>query len=416
MADQEHDSGVSPTREDVGVSTAPTLSAADEIAGLRLEVERLRSQLAAQGEQASDEVTDNASWPTEINYHQYPYSDVTLGGITKKQRDKIRPTTDFPELPRPTLEQAQLEADFMRWGYCLIKDAMSPQQIKAQSDRLLDQAAAECAAGVAHLSHRGQAQTVFNLLPKGQVFRDLSALEPSAAQQAPLVEVLLEKILDSTYCLATTHGSVVRQHGGRQDLHMDQGFAPLPHPPYPLYCLIIWTYTDFSLENGATYIVPGSHRDASGNNRILPGVDPAPVVDGHLMALTVPAGSCMLMDGRTLHSGGARTAPGTRLASRVLYSRGFVRQQENQLAAVPDDILDGMSPKLKQLIGFRTHRGLGMVNGNVVDPVKAKIPICELSMSRPEQFDQDFDWRYTKDAMYKSQRDWDAHVDYRGPK
>ena len=62
--------------------------------------------------------------------------------------------------------------------------------------------------------------------------------------------------------MGTAHGSIVHQGGGRQELHQDQGYVPLPHPPYPLACLIIYSYTNFSLEEGATYIVPGSHRDA----------------------------------------------------------------------------------------------------------------------------------------------------------
>lgn len=124
----------------------------------------------------------------------------------------------------------------------------------------------------------------------------------------------------------------------------------------------------------------------------------------------------MLTDSRMLHSGGARTAPGTRLASRILYLRGFMRQQENQLAAMSDETLDGLSTKLKQFVGFRTHYGLGMVDGNSVDPTKPNVQVGELSMSRPEEFDQDFDWRYSKIAKTLSEAEWDSHVDYRGPK
>ena len=133
---------------------------------------------------------------------------------------------------------------------------------------MLDQAEAERHAGVAHMSHKGRAQLIFNMLPKGKVFRELIALEENAAHRANLVEVLLEKVLGKGFYLGTAHGSIVHQGGGRQELHQDQGFVPLPHPPYPLYCLIIWCYSDFSLEEGGTYIVPGSHIDAKGNNKV----------------------------------------------------------------------------------------------------------------------------------------------------
>ena len=112
------------------------------------------------------------------------------------------------------------------------------------------------------------------------------------------------------------------------------------------------------------------------------------------MALTAPAGTCLITDSRILHSGGARTATGTRYASRILYGRGMMRQQENQLACISDEMLESLSPKLRQLVGFKPYRGLGMIDGNSIDPQKPKVPIGELSLSRPEEFQQDFDWRY----------------------
>jgi hypothetical protein len=56
-----------------------------------------------------------------------------------------------------------------------------------------------------------------------------------------------------------------------------------------------------------------------------------------------------------------------------------------------------------------------MVDGNSIDPRKPKIQVGELSMSRPEEFEQDFDWRYSKIAKMMSEADWESHVDYRGP-
>ena len=35
-------------------------------------------------------------------------------------------------------------------------------------------------------------------------------------------------------------------------------------------------------------------------------------------------------------------------------------------------------------------------------------------MSRPGEFDQDFDWKYTEDARRLSELQWDAHAEYRG--
>ena len=92
----------------------------------------------------------------------------------------------------------------------------------------------------------------------------------------------------------------------------------------------------------------------------------------------------------------------------------MMRQQEN-LIACTDPIVDQLSPKLKRLIGYYSHYSLGMIEGNRIDPAKPKVPIGELSMSRPEEFEQDFDFRHTKFAEELAQDDWNVWVDYRGP-
>ena len=271
-----------PSDKEAGVTTAPALSEHDELLELRREVARLRRLL-------EPGVEENDSWPETIPYGEQPMSGARLMGITR-DRERVRRSSDFPELPVPTADQSQLEADFMRWGYCVVADVMDQAQIERQTERLLDQAEAEKAAGIAHLSHHGSAQLVFNLVPKGQAFRDLVALEADAAGGAPLVETLLEKILGAGFYLGTAHGSIVGQGGGRQELHQDQGFVPLPHPSYPLYCLIIWTYSDFNLEAGGTYIVPGSHRDAAGHNLVRPDTAYEALADERIVALVRTAG------------------------------------------------------------------------------------------------------------------------------
>jgi len=362
-------------------------------------------------------------WPVGIEYEhldfessirQFGTEPNSLAGITD-DRDCVRPTTDFKDLPQPTTDPAQLEKDYMRWGYCIVKDALSPEQVKTISSRLIDQAEAEKMAKVARLNHEGATQMVYNLLPKGQVFRDIISLESSTCQQAVLIERLVEKMLGKDYYLGTAHGSIVHQGGGLQPLHQDQGSVPMPHSEYPASCLIIWTLSEFGLEEGGTYVVPGSHRDSTGKNRVRPGKDFARIARGNLLALTAPAGCCVLTDSRLLHSGGMRTASGTRLALRILYTRGYMRQQENQFLSVPDHILDSVSPKLRNLMGYKAYGSFGMVNGNARDPARAEVEVGELSMSRPEEFKQDFSCKYSDHAkILAAKTGFDTHMEYLG--
>ena len=292
-----------------------------------------------------------------------------LAGLAKERLDagRIRNSSEFDCLPKPTADEAQLEADFVRWGYCLVADAMTPPQVQAQLARLQEQAAAEREAGRAVMtSAGGTAQLVANLVLKGAVFRDAVEFKESAAQRGPLVDRLLAKVMGEGFGLGCAHGSIVHAGGGLQELHVDQGGLPLPYPPFPFGSLIIWCYSEFSLAAGGTYIVPGSHRTASGANCFRDSADLLRLVDADvgLVAICAPPGTCILTDTRVLHGGGQRTAHGTRYAMRCHYNRHFIRPLHEQSTAnlhVPNDVYEQLSPRLKQMMGVTVndHAPLG---------------------------------------------------------
>ena len=78
-----------------------------------------------------------------------------LAGLSKERMKAggIKNSDDFDYLPKPSIDEARLEADFVRWGYCLVADALTPEQIDVQVDRMVEQAEAEKAQGVA-IMHR----------------------------------------------------------------------------------------------------------------------------------------------------------------------------------------------------------------------------------------------------------------------
>lgn len=286
-----------------------------------------------------------------------------LSGISKERMKsgRIRNSSDFDYLPKPSDQEAELEADFVRWGYCLVKDAMSPEQIQQQLDRLIEQAQAEKQIHkLIPTSRNARAELVNNLVLKGQVFRDAVEFKESAAQGGPLVDRLLTKIMGEGFGLGCAHGSIVHEGGGLQDLHIDQGMMPLPYPPFPFGSLIIWCYTEFDLANGATYVVPGSHRYSDGTTIFQEGADLLELVDGEpgLVAICAPPGTCIITDTRVLHGGGRRTAPGTRYAMRCHYNRHFVRALHEQSTAnlhVPEDVYELLSDRLKHMMGIQVN-------------------------------------------------------------
>ena len=339
-----------------------------ENATLRAELEQLRGFPAV-----AFEDDDDRTWETEmaagITYadgvsHASARSSGRvlkhLAGLSGARGDagQIRDSSEFEYLPKPSSEKAQLEADFVRWGYCLVEDAMSPEQVKAQLDRLIEQAEAERSDDKAIVtSGHNTGQLVNNLVLKGQVFRDAVEFAESAAQKGPLVDELLTKIMGKGFGLGCAHGAIVHQGGGLQELHIDQGSVPMPYPPFPFGSLIIWCYSDFSLANGGTYIVPGSHRSAGGATSFHSGSDLVAMLDAEpgLVAICAPPGTCIVTDTRVLHCGGKRTAPGTRYAMRCHYNRHYIRALHEHSQAnlhVPDGIYEVLSDRLKHMMGI----------------------------------------------------------------
>ncbi len=357
----------------------------DENVQLRQEIAQLRA--------GKTDSSNNADWPMEMA-NGIVYADghsptsstpagrvmAQLSGLSRERMKagRIRNSHEFDYLPKPSLDQTQLEADYVRWGYCLVQDAMSGEQVQAQVDRLTEQAAAEREQNVAIVSgHNDSAQLVNNLVLKGEVFRAAVEFNESAAQNGPLVDRLLTRIMGENFGLGCAHGSIVHTGGGLQELHIDQGGIPMPYPPYPFGSLIIWCYTDFNLDNGGTYLVPGSHRTASGSNLFHGGADLMQLVDSEpgLVALCAPPGTCVVTDTRMLHCGGRRQAPGTRYAMRCHYNRSFIRalhEQANANVHVPDEVYERLSPRLKQMMSITVNEKQPVLELKPATPAKGE--------------------------------------------
>ena len=372
-------------QEDRTSSTSGSLPKVGEtdavVARLRAENAKLRAELArAKADSVNggtaDAASDDGRWEQAMR-DGIAYSDghsstsatsagpvlAQLSGLSKERMKagRIPNSSDFDYLPRPSADEAQLEADFVRWGYCLVEDAMSPDQVRAQVERLVEQAEAERHTDSAIMTNKGErGQLVNNLVLKGQVFRDAVEFKESAAQRGPLVDRLLTKVMGEGFGLGCAHGSIVHEGGGLQELHVDQGGMPMPYPPFPFGSLIIWVYTEFNLANGATYIVPGSHRNADGTTLFHSGADLMQLVGGEpgLVAICAPPGTCILTDTRVLHCGGRRTAPGTRYAMRCHYNRHYIRALHEQSTAnlhVPTETWELLSPRLRQMMGITVN-------------------------------------------------------------
>ncbi len=156
---------------------------------------------------------------------------------------------------------------------------------------------------------------------------------------------------------ATSCGQILAG-GNDQPLHRaDDIFEPfLPYEPGgPVRILsFMWAGSDFTAENGATRIAPGSHlwpRDRQ-------------ATDDDLVQAEMPQGSVAVWIGGTVHGLAASTADTTRTSLFMSLSAGWLRQEENQYLTVPAEVAEGLPLRAQQLLGYRVFgSALGFVDG-----------------------------------------------------
>lgn len=135
-----------------------------------------------------------------------------------------------------------------------------------------------------------------------------------------------------------------------QVLHREEDsftFFPLPRPN--IIVATMWAVSDFRADNGATLLVPGSHRWPAGRK-----AKPDEIVSAEM-----PAGSVLFWAGGLFHGAGANTANDWRYGVILTYSLGWVRQEENQYLNVPPERLAELTPEIRRIVGFDMYRALG---------------------------------------------------------
>ena len=117
----------------------------------------------------------------------------------------------------------------------------------------------------------------------------------------------------------------------------------------------VWAITDFTKENGATQLVPGSHK--WDKNRL-------PLKE-EIYNAEMKAGSVFIYTGSVMHGGGNNLSDTDRLGVFLHYAPTWLRQEENQYLSCPPHIAKNLSPELRSLIGY--SKG-GYVLGFFSDP------------------------------------------------
>ena len=130
---------------------------------------------------------------------------------------------------------------------------------------------------------------------------------------------------------------------GAQPLHRDRlawgGYLPAELEPQ---LNTIWAVTDFTQENGATRVVPGSNH-----------WDPERTAEPHEIAYAeMSAGSVLVYSGSVIHSGGENRSSADRMGLNITYCLGWLRQEDNQYLSCPPEVAKDFAPELRALLGY----------------------------------------------------------------
>jgi len=187
---------------------------------------------------------------------------------------------------------------------------------------------------------------IYALFAKTRAFDELATL--------PLVLGVMDRVLGTGYQLSSPVGIEISPGETAQSLHRDDAIYPIARPRPDLVCNIMWALDDFTEENGATRVVPGSHRWTEET----PGTDPRTVL------AVMPAGSAMFFLGSVFHGGGANNTTTPRMGTILLYAAGWLRQLENQYLSVPLETVRTLPERLQDLLGYTTAPPfIGYVDG-----------------------------------------------------
>jgi hypothetical protein len=172
--------------------------------------------------------------------------------------------------------------------------------------------------------------------------------------------VLLPSCAD--YQIGSTTGIEILPGECDQQLHRDDTPYPIQIAGLELQIGVMWAFSDFNAENGATRVVPGSHRFLRAWHR--------PDLTRWANAV-MPKGSALFYLGSTWHGGGANRSNSPRTGLINTYCLGWLRSEENHCLEVPPQVARQYTERVRRLLGYATHGAghdqLGYYGGN--DPV-----------------------------------------------
>jgi hypothetical protein len=232
-------------------------------------------------------------------------------------------------------------------GYCVIPEAMAAGTVRALAADL---------------------EPVFDAtkLSVGPFYGDTTKRFHGLLRRSPLMAAFVQHVtvlstvraILGRHCdtiqLNLTQAIEIHPGGEAQPPHRDQDMWPVRTEGVEYLVNVMWPFSPYTAENGATIVWPGSHRR---QDEIV--IDAAEGV-----SIEMQPGAALLFLGSTLHAGGANRTHQPRRGMIVSYSLGWLKPYELPWLAYPPEIARSFEPELAALAGYRAHRpNLGTYEG-----------------------------------------------------
>jgi hypothetical protein len=260
----------------------------------------------------------------------------TIGAVTPAGRPPHEKTTVNP-LPHLEDHLTRIAQD----GYTILPDAIEPELVQEIDEALLKLEHDLRTVPADNLFEGARTLRVYNLLVHGATFEKIPV--------HPNVLPVVEAVLDPGLLISSLSSIAIGPDEQAQPIHADDQLIPLTRPHVPIICNTMWAITDFTEENGATRLIPGSH---------LRDEPPNPLEHYETIPAEMRKGSVLVWVGSLWHGGGANHTDTRRVGIAMNYCAGWIRQQENQQLGIPQEIARGFSPRLRKMVGYGIYRGL----------------------------------------------------------
>ena len=164
----------------------------------------------------------------------------------------------------------------------------------------------------------------------------------------PTVLAIADAILKphcEVYQVGSTTAIEILPGEDAQVLHADDACYPSHLLPFEAQISALWALDDFTVENGATRVVPKEM-----------GVEtPEDAREEHVVQAVMPKGSVVIYLGSTIHGGGANRSDAPRKAVVNTYCLGWLRQEENQYLTLTKEEVAAQSDEMRRMLGFQAH-------------------------------------------------------------